>query len=152
MIQLRYGPEESQIARIFNNQKILQEFEREYKKNEMLLRSKITEYKKYLFAKSEELKNFGKDILLTEEIVSTFREDIKLQILYQEINLIFTTGELNVEKNIIHLIKDEEIVKKAILKRRLVYVFERILRKNEIPESETYEDMLMTKFVEKNDN
>ena len=44
MIQLRYGPEESQIARIFNNQKILQEFEREYKKNEMLLRSKITEY------------------------------------------------------------------------------------------------------------
>lgn len=152
MIQLRYGPEESQIARIFNNQKILQEFEREYKKNEMLLRSKITEYKKYLFAKSEELKNFGKDILLTEEIVSTFREDIKLQILYQGINLIFTTGELNVEKNIIHLIKDEEIVKKAILKRRLVYVFERILRKNEIPESETYEDMLMTKFVEKNDN
>lgn len=152
MIQLRYGPEESQIARIFNNQKILQEFEREYKKNEMLLRSKITEYKKYLFAKSEELKNFGKDILLTEEIVSTFREDIKLQILYQGINLIFTTGELNVEKNIIHLIKDEEIVKKAILNRRLVYVFESILRENEIPESETYEDMLMTKFVEKNDN
>lgn len=152
MIQLRYGPEESQIARIFNNQKILQEFEREYKKNEMLLRSKITEYKKYLFAESEELKNSGKDILLTEEIVSTFRQDIKLEILYKGINLIFTTGELNVEKNIIHLIKDEEIVKKAILKRRLVYVFESILRENEIPESETYEDMLMTKFVEKNDN
>ena len=90
--------------------------------------------------------------MLTEEIVSTFRENIKLQILYRGINLIFTTGELNVEKNIIHLIKDEEIVKKAILNRRLVYVFESILRENEIPESETYEDMLMTKFVEKNDN
>lgn len=57
MIQLRYGPKNSEIDKIFNTPKIFQTFEREYKKNERLLRKKIAEYKQYLFSESEELKN-----------------------------------------------------------------------------------------------
>ena len=75
MIQLRYAPKESDIAKIFNNPKILKAFEEEYKKNEILLRNKIAEYKQYLFLKSEELKESGEAILPTEEIISKFRNN-----------------------------------------------------------------------------
>lgn len=152
MIQLRYGPKNSEIDKIFNTPKIFQTFEREYKKNEILLRKKIAEYKQYLFSESEELKKSGENILLTEEIVSAFRQDIKLEIVYRAIDLIFTKGKLDVEKNILHLIEDKKIIKKAILKERLLYVFETILRQNGISKAETYKDMLIAKFVEENNN
>lgn len=152
MIQLRYGPKNSEIDKIFNTPKIFQTFEREYKKNEILLRKKIAEYKQYLFSESEELKKSGENILLTEEIVSAFRQDIKLEIVYRAIDLIFTKGKLDVEKNILHLIEDKKIIKKAILKERLLYVFETILQQNGISKAETYKDMLIAKFVEENNN
>ena len=152
MIQLRYGPKNSEIDKIFNTQKIFQTFEREYKKNEIILRKKIAEYKQYLFSESEELKKSGGNILLTEEIVSAFRQDIKLEIVYWAIDLIFTKGKLDVEKNILHLIEDKKIIKKAILKERLLYVFETILQQNGISKAETYKDMLIAKFVEENNN
>lgn len=152
MIQLRYGPKNSEIDKIFNTPKIFQTFEREYKKNEILLRKKIAEYKQYLFSESEELKKSGENILLTEEIVSAFRQDIKLEIVYWAIDLIFTKGKLDVEKNILHLIEDKKIIKKAILKERLLYVFETILQQNGISKAETYKDMLIAKFVEENNN
>lgn len=151
MIQLRYAPKESDIAKIFNNPKILKAFEEEYKKNEILLRNKIAEYKQYLFLKSEELKESGEAILPTEEIISKFRQYIKIEIVYRAINLIFTTEKLDVEKNILYLIKDKEIVKKELIKK-LIYAFENVLCQNGISESEIYEDMLMTKFVKENDN
>lgn len=152
MIQLRYGPKNSEIDKIFNTPKIFQTFEREYKKNEILLRKKIAEYKQYLFSESEELKKSGENILLTEEIISAFRQDIKLEIVYWAIDLIFTKGKLDVEKNILHLIEDKKIIKKAILKERLLYVFETILQQNGISKAETYKDMLIAKFVEENNN